>query len=123
MKITRSLFINDTKNTEMIEMDENDEFVKIDDREYVIHLSSSEHREISPDILERHVAKAIIRGIDVYFAYSNVSKFIICGLDLASSQESVVVFSTSDTSKFGLLDSCVKEFVKDVKKTIKEKKE
>ena len=122
MRITRNISGKDD-DIERVELNEDDEFVKIDRLEYTIYISPNEYRKIIPDILEEYVAKALVRSLDVYCAYSAANIFMLCGLDLATSQETIIVFQTTDIHKFGSLEDIVKKFAKAIKKANEEKED
>lgn len=122
MRIYRHSSSEDKNSTvSEISLDENNEFHELRPLSYEIQLEIDEHKKAADDITIC-VIKAISHGIHVYCAYSKANRFILCGKQLATSTDSIIAFSTSEDSKYEILEAIVKDLISTIRKDNEKRK-
>lgn len=104
--ITMKIFKIEEKRDEL-GLSEDTEFVRLDERGYVIHIEDDSEYEK----LQHYIQIAIEKGIEVYEANSIFRKLEICDSQIVYSSLPVFMFSTNDKDKFDSLDFMIKNIM------------
>jgi hypothetical protein len=102
--------IKEKDNIIDIELDENDEFKELKCRQYQIMIESKKEHEL----IEFDLKNALIEGIEVYQYTLNASRLELFESKVFTVNVLVTILSTTDTTKFDILDEYVKNMMREV---------
>lgn len=113
MKVT---LIKQKENSVDLELDNTGlEFKELPLREYRLIIESKEDYEV----IESELNDMIIEGIDIIQFTPNVQKLELFKNKIFSAPVNIMIFSTNDKYKFGMLD----DFIKNIMQNVDDKKE
>lgn len=127
MRIYRTTTSYDETYEELRLDKKGEELESIEREAYSVHLSVDEYKN-SEHVIRHIIEAAIKEGVDVYTGYDRLAKFKICGDELITSTDAIIMFTTIiddnessdgdiiDSNKSKVLEKTVITLAKSVKK-------